>query len=195
MLDTHARQWVQPAFDLLARGLATRGVRPVTVSLWSLGLGLAAAGCLVPGWTLGFVALLWLSGLLDAVDGSLARMQGRASRIGALIDIVCDRVVEVGIILVLGLCFPEVRLHLLALSGAIILSLTVFLTAAAALPNAAGKSFHYQAGLTERTEGFVFFTLMALWPAALAPLTLIFAGAVLFTAGQRLLAVLRFFRD
>ncbi len=195
VLDTHARRWVQPVFEALARMLASRGVSPVAVTLASLLAGLAAAGCIMVDWTAGFLVFLWLCGLLDAVDGTLARLQGRASRVGALIDIVCDRAVEAAVIVAFGARYPEIRMHLLALCAAVILSLTVFLTAAAALPASTNKSFHYQAGLTERTEGFLFFSLMALWPGGMAVVTLIFAAAVLVTAGQRLWVTVRFFRD
>ena len=41
------------------------------------------------------LALLLLSGLLDAVDGCVARFRGEASSRGALLDSVCDRVSDV----------------------------------------------------------------------------------------------------
>jgi CDP-diacylglycerol--glycerol-3-phosphate 3-phosphatidyltransferase len=179
----------------MAQGLARRGTRPVQVTLWAAAMGVLAAGSLAVGWTLLFLLLLWASGILDAVDGTLARLSGSASRGGALFDIVCDRVVEVLVILAFGLRFPDARLELLVLCGAIILSLTVFLTAAAALPGSTDKSFHYQAGLTERTEGFLFFSLMAVWPQRTGEVAAVFALAVTFTAVQRFRAVLRFLRD
>jgi ABC-type spermidine/putrescine transport system permease subunit II len=58
-----------------------------------------------------------------------------------------------------------------------------------------GKSFHYQAGLAERSEGFLFFSLMAVWPSRVPEVALAFALVVLFTAGQRLRSALGFFRD
>jgi phosphatidylglycerophosphate synthase len=195
MLDTHARRLVQPFIDAVAKALARYGAKPVQVTVWAAALGLLAAGSLAMGRTAIFLVMLWVSGLLDAVDGTLARHSGTASRGGAMLDIVCDRVVEVLVILAFGLRFPEARLELLALSGAIILSLTVFLTAAAALPADAGKSFHYQAGLTERTEGFLFFSLMALWPQQVGIIAAVFALAVLWTAAQRFRAVQGIFRD
>ncbi len=195
MLDTHARRLVQPLIDTVAQALARLGASPFSVTLWAAAIGVLAAGSLAMGWTASFLVLLWVSGLLDAVDGTLARQSGTASRGGAMLDIVCDRVVEVLVILAFGLRFPDARLELLALSGAIILSLTVFLTAAAALPATGDKSFHYQAGLTERTEGFLFFSLMVLWPQWVGVIAAVFALAVVWTAGQRFRAVLGIFRD
>lgn len=195
MLDTHARRLVQPLFDSLARELGRRGIAPLRVTVWALGLGVLGAACLALGWTTAFLVLLWLSGLLDAVDGTLARQNGTAGRGGALVDIVCDRVVEAAVILAMGLRFADIRLELLALCAAVILSLTVFLTAAAALPGTRDKSFHYQAGLAERTEGFIFFSLMALWPQHAGAVALVFALTVGFTAAQRLRAALRLLGD
>ena len=195
MLDTHARRLVQPLFDGLARACARRGVGPLQVTLWAAALGVMAAVVLVLGRPAIFLLCLWLSGLLDAVDGTLARHAGTASRAGALLDIVCDRVVEVLVIVAFGVRFPDARLELLILCAAIIMSLTVFLTAAAALPATSSKSFHYQAGLAERSEGFLFLSIMALWPQGVGAVALIFALAVIVTAGQRFRAALVFFRD
>lgn len=195
MLDTHVRHVVQPIFERLAQACAQRGIGPLLVTLCAAALGAVAALALAMGWTALFLLLLWLSGLLDAVDGTLARQVGSASRAGALLDIVCDRLVEVLVIAAFGLRFPDALFALLLLSGSIILSLTVFLTSAAALPATSNKSFHYQAGLAERSEGFLFFSLMALWPAAVEVVAGIFALVVIFTAGQRLRAALLFFRD
>lgn len=195
MLDTHARRLAQPLFDILARGLHGRGVSPLQVTLWAMVLGVSAAACLVAGWTAAFLALLWLSGLLDAVDGTLARLSGTAGRAGALFDIVCDRAVEGSVLVAFGLRCPEARLEIIVLCAAVILSLTVFLTAAAALPATSGKSLHYQAGLAERTEGFAFFSLMALWPQQAGWIALAFALVVAVTAAQRLRAALGLIGD
>ena len=195
MLDTHARRLAQPLFDFLAQALDRREIGPLRVTLWAVALGVLAAASLAAGWTWVFLALLWSSGLLDAVDGTLARLSGKASRAGALFDIVGDRVVEGSVIVALGLRLPDARLALLVLCAAIILSLTVFLTAAAALPASSGKSLHYQAGLAERTEGFAFFSLMALWPQQAGSIALVFALVVGLTAVQRLRAALRLIGD
>lgn len=195
MLDTHVRDLVQPFFSALARRLSAKGVRPLQVTLWSLGAGVLAACFLVQGWTWLFLSLLWLSGMLDAVDGTLARLDGTVSRFGALLDIVCDRFVEGAVLLAFAWKYPEGAFQIVALCCAIILSLTVFLTAAAVLPNTSSKSFHYQAGLTERTEGFLFFSLMALMPEQVGLIALVFSAAVMFTAMQRFLAAARVFRD
>ena len=76
MLDTHARRLVQPIFDAMAQAFARRGIGPLAVTLSAALLGGLAAGALALDWTILFLALLWFSGLLDAVDGTLARQSG-----------------------------------------------------------------------------------------------------------------------
>jgi archaetidylinositol phosphate synthase len=56
------------------------------------------------------------------------------------------------------------------------------------------KSFYYQAGLMERTEGFIAFSCLMLFPGQLALLTWIYAGLIVFTIGQRLAEAHRLFR-
>jgi phosphatidylglycerophosphate synthase len=104
------------------------------------------------------VILLWLSGFLDAVDGSMAR-KTKPSAWGTLLDVGFDRLVEISVILGLAFRFPESMWALLLLSVSIIYAMTVFLTVGAVSENNGIKSFYYQAGLAERTEGFILFTL------------------------------------
>ncbi len=51
MLDTYARQLVQPACEFLAREMGKRGAEPLHVTLWALAAGVLGAGGLALGWT------------------------------------------------------------------------------------------------------------------------------------------------
>jgi archaetidylinositol phosphate synthase len=84
---------------------------------------------------------------------------------------------------------------MLWLMGSIIFSMTVFLTVGALSEKKGIKSFYYQAGLLERTEGFVFFSLMLLLPGYLVPLTYLFVALEIFTALQRLYEAHRLFAE
>ncbi len=132
------------------------------------------------------VIVLWISGLLDAVDGEVARYQKTTTAWGTLMDITFDRIVELSVIIALGLRFPDSRMELLFLSSTIIISMTVFLTVGALSEKKGMKSFYYQAGVMERTEGFILFSLMILFNKYLSIITFIYASLVLFTAFQRL---------
>jgi len=117
--------------------------------------------------------------------GTMAR-KTKPSSWGTLLDISFDRLVEISVILGLAFRFPESMWVLLLLSASIIVAMTIFLTVGALSEKQGMKSFYYQAGLAERTEGFILFTLMIAFPAYLTALTLIFIAAQLFTIFQRM---------
>ncbi len=131
------------------------------------------------------VVVLWLSGFLDAVDGTMAR-KTKPSSFGTILDVSFDRVVEVSVILGLAFRFPDSMWALLLLSTSIIFAMTIFLTVGAVSEKKGIKSFYYQAGAAERTEGFILFTAMILFHEVLTLLTLVFLAIELFTAFQRL---------
>ena len=79
---------------ILARGAARMGVSPAALSWISLLFG-AGAGLLAAQFRLGFAAwALAVSGLLDGLDGAVARLAGSASQAGAVLDSALDRYVE-----------------------------------------------------------------------------------------------------
>ncbi len=185
MLDTHARRFVEPIIARIARLLQGLGASPNGVSLAALGTGVAAAASVVSGSPRTGIALLWLSGLLDAVDGTLARQVG-GSPLGAIFDITFDRVVEIALIAALAWRHPAARFELLLLAGAIAIAMSLFLAIAAALQNRSFKAFHYAPGLGERTEAFIFLSVMIADQHRLALWTGLFIGMILITMGQRL---------
>lgn len=186
MLDSRARKAVDPLFERFARLLLKLRFTPNLVTALAFLFGLSAGLLLYVRLPVPAVITLWFSGLLDAVDGTMARLSGRSSMVGAVLDVTGDRVVELSFVWALALLHPDCLLPLLALVSSILLSMTVFLTTGMLALNHSAKSFYYPAGLMERTEGFILFSLMALFQAFLAPITWVFAGLILFTAVQRL---------
>jgi CDP-diacylglycerol--glycerol-3-phosphate 3-phosphatidyltransferase len=186
MLDTRARKAVDPLFERIAALLLRLRFTPNLVTALAFVLGLCAGVLLYLQISLAAVLVLWLSGLLDAVDGTMARLSGKSSLFGTVLDVTADRVVELCFVWALALRHPAQLLPLLGLVSCILLSMTVFLTTGMLAQNNTQKSFYYPAGLMERTEGFVLFSLMALFQAYLSPITWVFAGLILFTAVQRL---------
>lgn len=185
MLDTHGRKWVEPAIASGAKFFHNRGLSANSVTVISFICGMAVSGLVLLGQPVAAVALLWFSGYLDAVDGSIARNYGKPSAVGTLMDITFDRVVELGMILALGYMHVDSRLALIYLSCAIIFSMTVFLTVGALATQKGIKSFYYQAGVMERTEGFVSFSLMILFPSYVMNIAAITATLIVFTGLQR----------
>ena len=102
--------WIAPRVGVLA----SMGLTPNSVTLLGLAASSAAALCYL-NWRLNSLmlpaaaALILLSGLLDALDGVLARVSGRASALGGFLDSVSDRysdAVVLAAVVVAGLCNP-----------------------------------------------------------------------------------------
>lgn len=191
MLDTHARKYVNPIIELGAEFLLKLKLTPNNVTILALLLGVSASIFLYFDMQIIAVTLLWVSGYLDAVDGAMARRSNSSSSFGTLLDIVSDRIVEVSIVLVLGLKFVDVRYNLIVLTVCILMSMTIFLTVGALSEKKGVKSFYYQAGVAERSEGFIFFSLMILIPSYLGIITNIFSILIIITAIQRFLEAKR----
>jgi len=195
MLDTHGRKYVQPLFNKLGKVCVKHGLKPIPITFIALGFGILT--CFFIGmdlYLLGIIAL-WISGIFDVLDGTVARLTGTSSDFGAFLDITFDRLVELGIIMMLALKFPEQGFPFLMLTATIVLSMTIFLTIGGFAKNHTEKSFYYQAGMAERTEGFVFFTLMMLLPQYIMWIIYVFATTILITSIQRFMDGVRLLRD
>lgn len=186
MLDTHGRKYVEPIIESIANGFINRNISANKVTVLAFVLGISSGIWMLMGAPLIATAVLWISGLLDAVDGAIARKTGTSSSWGALMDITFDRIVELSVIISLAVLYPQARLVLIMLTGSIIISMTVFLTVGALSKNTKNKAFYYQAGLAERTEGFIMSSLMMLFSNHIIIITIVYFLAILFTAGQRL---------
>lgn len=195
MLDTHARKSVQPVIGYTAKQLLRWGLTANQVTWTAFVIG-ATTGLFIY-WNMPIVAvlLLWISGCLDAVDGSMARMGNRTSPWGTLLDITFDRIVELSVIIGLAALYPDARFQLLLLTASIVFSMTIFLTVGALTEKKGMKSFYYQAGVAERTEGFILFTLMILLPKWLLWITALFLIVEIFTGLQRMMEARRLLKD
>jgi archaetidylinositol phosphate synthase len=185
MLDTKARKYVQPLLDAIAKTCHRIGISANALTIAGMLVGVAAAVLVANGQHAAGLVVLWLSGLIDAADGTLARLT-KPSSLGAILDITFDRVVEISMILALATRFPEVRFELLILAGIIAIAMSLFLSIGAAVANSSVKSFHYAPGLGERTEAFICFSFMILDHQRLALWTWVFIGVIVFTMAQRL---------
>ena len=90
-----ARRAVSDYVELpVARFMERVGLTPNLVTLIGLLIAVGGAGLVAVGqWWAGGAVVLF-GGVFDMFDGALARMTGRASKFGALLDSVVDRVSE-----------------------------------------------------------------------------------------------------
>ncbi|RMG92195.1 MAG: CDP-alcohol phosphatidyltransferase family protein [Candidatus Dadabacteria bacterium] len=130
--------------------LARRGVRPDTLTGAGLVLS-AVAGALAWGWPAAAGWTLLLAGLLDALDGSLARATGTATRAGAFWDSTLDRYGEFAV--VLGLWARASRTgHAVWAGAAALVALQGALMVSYARARAEGLGYPLRGGAFERPE-------------------------------------------
>src|SRR4051812_42740787 len=94
---------------LVAMGAARLGIRPTTLTLANLVIGLAVAVAVISRashWStwVGVLALLgWqVAYVLDCSDGQLARVTGQGSPAGARVDILCDVASQIALVAALS---------------------------------------------------------------------------------------------
>jgi archaetidylinositol phosphate synthase len=109
------------------------------------------------------IAMLAISAILDALDGTLARDFGGASTaLGGMMDLSFDRVVEAAVIIGIVWPHPTLDFYALLLVASWYVNITVFLAVGAALERGGPKLIEYPPGILERTEAMLFFAVLAL---------------------------------
>ncbi len=184
MLDTRVRKYIQPFIQSIANIFIKMNISANTITLISLILGICSSILIFYNFNILAILILWISGLLDAVDGSIARLT-KSTPFGTVMDITFDRIVELSIIISLTLKFPQSSIYMVFLTASIVVSMTIFLTTGLMSEKKSEKSFYYQAGLMERSEAFILFSLMIYFQNNLNLLTIIFTILIMFTSIQR----------
>ena len=102
---TDLSDYARPLAVWIARRLTDTRVRAPHVTLVFLVVGFVGAALYASGQAVAVLvgtACLQAKNILDAVDGSLARLQNRPSRIGRFLDSLCDAAVAVALYTALG---------------------------------------------------------------------------------------------
>lgn len=190
MIDTKWRYSIQPLFDILAKRLILLRLKPNHITWIAFGVGVSASVLVGTGKIFLSIILLWLSGLLDVLDGTVARLTDSTSKGGAYMDLILDRMVESLYILGFAYRFPQGYYAYLLFYIAVIFNFTTFIVAGALFQNNSSKSMHYDVGIAERTETFLVFTLITLLPIHIISILLIFDGLIFITGIIRFIRVL-----
>ena len=133
------------------------------------------------------IFFLLLSGYLDTLDGTVARLQNNSTDWGAVLDIMADRWVEFCVIFSFFWIDPAGNaLGSILMLGSILLCVTGFLVVGAFSKNMSSKGFYYSPGVMERAEAFIFFVLIVLAPHYFSELAYIFSSLVFVTAVSHL---------
>ena len=196
MLDPLLRPVKERVLAPLARALGRRA-HPMAVTAAGFACGIAAAVLAARGHP-GAALVLWLANrVLDGLDGTLARTQGRQTDIGGYVDIVLDFIVYAAIPLGLVLATPSVPVAVAALAmvgsfyvnAASWMYLSAILERRGAGARARGEltTVTMPAGLVGGTETIVLYTLFLALPRFLLPLFALMTSLVIVTVVQRLL--------
>jgi archaetidylinositol phosphate synthase len=171
--------------DALARRLGRARVRPDRLTQAALATGVAAGLLFYVDRRWLALAALAVSGLLDAVDGRVARLGPGATPWGGVLDLTADRVVEAAVLL--GVALPRPALHVagLVLAATWYVNLCVFLAVGAASERRGAKIIDYPPGILERSEGLVFAMVVVVTPGLAAAAMWMYAALEVVTAGQR----------
>lgn len=194
MIDKALRAPKETLLTPLMRG-PLRRLHPTTVTIGAAVVGVAAAAAAWQGAYLLALGLWAANRVLDGLDGTLARITGQQSDLGAYLDIVLDHVayvaVPLGLALAAGTPAAYLALALLLASfyvnGATWMYLAALLEKRSVGAQARGEltTVTMPTGLVEGAETVVLYTLFLLFPGALVPLFGLMAVLVLLTAGQR----------
>jgi phosphatidylglycerophosphate synthase len=183
MLEKHLRHHYQKWLVNKFADKIGRRISPNSITITSIILGILSAISLVLHHTYLALIVLLLSGYLDTLDGTVARLNTKTSPFGSGLDIVGDRIVEFAIILGLYFVDPEARATTVILMlGSMLFCISSFLVVGVFTTNISEKSFHYSSGLMERLETFIFFIAMFLLPQYFNYLGNAFTLLVTFTA-------------
>jgi archaetidylinositol phosphate synthase len=192
MIDSRWRGVAQPLFNKLAKGFIYLKIKPNTITLIAAFVGLISGFCFAFGYLLAGVILLWTSGLLDSLDGTVARLTKGTTKTGAYLDLVLDRMVEAAVILGFAWLLPEHYFAYILFLVAVIFNFTTFIVAGALFENNGYKGMHYDVGIAERTETFLTFTLMAIFSQHLFFILMFFNGLVFITGANRFYKVMKY---
>lgn len=189
MFDGRWRVGVDRVVDPTGRVLWRLGVRADHVTLFGVAASAATAAMVViDRFGLAFTFIV-LTGLGDLLDGPVAKAAGTASRRGAFLDSVCDRVSDT---LILGaLTYHLLDDGVLALLPVAVLASGQFVSYLRAKAESLGLDA--RGGLAERAERFVVLCFGLLVPAWLPYVLWTLLGLTLVTVVQRFTKIWRQF--
>jgi CDP-diacylglycerol--glycerol-3-phosphate 3-phosphatidyltransferase len=164
-------------------GLYRAGIRPWQLTLASLAANGVIGWLLITGRRFVPGMLLIVAGLLDIFDGGVARLRGEASRAGAFLDSVMDRICDV---IVFGCLYWSAAGQGRRLAAGLALgSLLVSLLTSHIRAEAEAVGLTLTEGLLQRLERYVMLTIALTVPGALVPVLAVITGLGAVTVLQR----------
>lgn len=199
MIDDMLRLPKEKIMEPLAKALP--GVSPTAITVTACLVGVMS-GVAAAGQQYGLALGLWgANRLLDGLDGTLARVNGKQSDLGGYLDLILDMVVYAAIPLglALGSSLPGITLALAALFASFYINSATWMVLSSVLEKrcqgakARGEltTVTIPTGLIEGLETFIFYSLFILFPQWLTGLFSLMAGLVVLTSIQRVAWAIR----
>ena len=123
MLISRYKHVVNRIVEPCAARLAGAGISPTAITLATpllvsgVCLWLARTRAILP-----FCVAILAVGCLDGLDGAVARASGRATKLGAYLDAMCDRYVEIIVVVAVARVTGYWALSMVTLAGALLVS-------------------------------------------------------------------------
>lgn len=202
MLDGVMRKLIDGPLNGVGGQLARAGISANSMTLFGLGIGLAAAVAIAAGWFVAGATLIAISRLADGLDGAIARATQKTD-FGGYLDISADFLfygaIPLGFIIVdpaANTLAGALLLVAFYFNGATFLGYAILAEKHALTTEQRGiKSLYFTDGLLEGTETIAFFMIVAIWPSIFAVFAFIFAVLTFITATGRLMMAHRIFGD
>lgn len=195
MIDTKGRWLINKPVDMLAKLAHRAKLTPDQVTILAFVVGTIASIVVAFDHIFIAVILLWISGLLDVIDGQLARLSKSSSKSGALLDMILDRMVEAFFVLGMVISNSDLAVPVILFLTTVIFNFSTFLAAGALLPNEGVKSMHYDVGLIERTETFVFLSVAAILPLLRVVVISTMAFLIAVTGVKRFMKMYKYLKN
>jgi CDP-diacylglycerol--glycerol-3-phosphate 3-phosphatidyltransferase len=193
--------WLRVLFTKLLTPIASRlvrwGVTPNAITVFgTVGVVAGAVVFFSQGWWLTGTLVIWGFVMSDALDGIVARLGGRTSKFGGVLDSTCDRFADAAVFGSLAWYFSQHAQKWMLLAALLCLVLGAITSYIRARAESAG--FTANVGIAERTERLIialvgtglsggpfdlpYIQAIALW---------LLVAASTITVGQRLATVYR----
>lgn len=188
MIEKEVRRFTNAFIEKLALVFSKLHISPNTMSFISFLVGFAGAYSIALGeLTLAFV-LIAVSGILDAVDGSIARITNKTSKWGALLDSTLDKIVEIAIFV--GIFLFNQSLAIVVMLCIIFMMLSSYTNkhiATFKLKKSDYRPFFYIYTFADRFERLVLVSLALIFPAFMREILYIYVGLVVLSFIHRMI--------
>lgn len=195
MLNTKIRAGWDGLIRPVGKAVAHGRISPNSVTIAGVIVQAVVAGLIVAGNLLiaGLIAIV--AGLLDALDGAVAKASGRVSRFGGFLDSTTDRLSDALFFVPIAWLYgvsPDLPRHDQPwVAAAALVALVASFLVSYIKARAESLGFDCNVGFAERAERLILVIAALILSPLLPAIMVILAAAAIFTVGQRIVHVYR----